>query len=83
MPQAPEYLRKMFTDDQAAFKVIDANFNTSPGGIISPKVVGHDPTEQENYALDYLWLEWDYGFSGFTAPEPETLVERVSRMVKP
>lgn len=21
----------------------------------------HEPTERENSALDYLWLEWDWG----------------------
>lgn len=64
MPQATEELRAKFPgDDQEAFAVLEANFNTSRGGMITPKVLGYKPTEREDEALDYLFHEWDYGYS--------------------
>ena len=64
MPQAPEYLREEFDDDQAAWKVLNEHYREAKGGLIVPRVAGYKATEQENRALDYLWLEWDYGFEG-------------------
>lgn len=61
MPQASDELRAMFPgQDQEAFEVIDPNFVVSKGGVIYPKVSGYQPTEREDYALDYLFDEWDY-----------------------
>lgn len=65
MPQAPEYLREDFEDDQAAFKVIDEHFEADNKGIIRPRTANHETTPEENRALDYLWMEWDYVFKGF------------------
>lgn len=59
MPQAPDYLRAMFEDDGAAWKVLGDKFDEK-AGVIFPKDPKHVVTEQEGHALDYLWLEWDY-----------------------
>lgn len=63
MPSAPPELAAKFPrGDEQAFEIIDANFNTRRDGMIEPKVVGYKPTPEEDEALDYLWLEWDYGY---------------------
>jgi hypothetical protein len=64
MPQAtPELCAKFPGHDAEAFEVIKANFTTSRGGVIYPKVVGYKMTEREGDAIDYLCDEWDYGFN--------------------
>lgn len=60
MPQAPQYLRDMFDDDADAWSVLRGKF-TAPRGVISPNP-GHTPSEWEIAAVDYLCLEWDYGY---------------------
>lgn len=61
MPQAPSHLRVMFEDDSAAWAVLAENFRDDRG-MIRPKVKGYRATAQEDCAIDYLWLEWDYGY---------------------
>lgn len=72
MPQAPKYLQDMWADDQAAIKYL-----ISQGYILrkdwhweSPKV-NHVVTEKEGHALDYLFLEWDFGgiYDGHDHPD--------------
>jgi hypothetical protein len=51
----------LFDDDGAAFQQLGQNFKTSRGGIIYP-VDGYTPTPLDLKAVDYLVLEWDYGY---------------------
>ena len=70
MPQASEELRAMFPgSDQEALEVIDKNFIVPRGFIIRPRVSGYEPTERENFAIDYLFHEWDFGYSPKTIEE--------------
>lgn len=65
MPSGPPELWKDFPDgDSDALIAIDENYVVGKGFVIRPKVVGYKPTEIENKALDFLWLEWDYAFEG-------------------
>ena len=67
MPQAPDELREKFPDgDGEAWEVLEANF-VDNRGLISPKQKGYTPTDRENEAIDYLWLEWDYAYT----PDPQ------------
>jgi hypothetical protein len=69
MPQAPDELRAQFADDTSALEVIKANFSIARGGVIYPKSPGRPATEREMAAVDYLALEWDYGYQD--APPPD------------
>lgn len=60
MPQAPEYLRAMFEDDSDAWRHL-SNFYDDRG-LIRPKIAGTTPTDKQAHAIDYLILEWDYGY---------------------
>jgi len=60
MPQAPYELQKRWTDDSAALSHLAPNF-TWRGGMIRPRD-GYTPTQEDYSAIDYLILEWDYGF---------------------
>lgn len=62
MPQAPDHLRAKFADDSAAFEALGFNFFCLPGGVIYPKE-GYVPNAHEWDAIDYLIMEWDYGYS--------------------
>lgn len=63
MPQASEALRAKFPGhDEEAWNVLKENFSEK-AGMIFPTVVGYTPTEREDEALDYLFYEWDYGYS--------------------
>lgn len=70
MPQAHQYLRDKFEDDSTAWEILDGNFSDC-AGLIYPKVAGYMPTNEENDALDYLFLEWDYGYSPVEPPTKE------------
>ena len=64
MPQASEELRSKFPGgDGEALDVIDKNFVVPKGFVIHPKVKGYKPTKREDDALDYLFHEWDYGYT--------------------
>ena len=68
MPQAPKKLQDKFPDyDREALEVLRINFIVARGGIIRPKKDGYAPTDRENDAIDYLFLEWDYAY----IPVPE------------
>lgn len=64
MPQGPPELQEEFGTDYAALQIIKENYTEGKGFVIRPKVEGYKSTELENRALNYLWLEWDYGFEG-------------------
>lgn len=69
MPQAPEYLRDKFDGDAEAFKILGDDFKVSRGGIIYPAKEGTRPTIEQGHAIDYLILEWDYGYSSIRPPQ--------------
>lgn len=73
-PQAtPELCAKFPGDDAEALAVLEANFHTRLRGfIIRPKVSGYKPTEREDDAIDYLFHEWDWGYSPLTLEEEPT-----------
>jgi hypothetical protein len=60
MPQAPNHLRAMFSDDADAWRYLPNFYDDR--GIIRPKIAGTEPTEKQGHAIDYLCLEWDYGY---------------------
>jgi hypothetical protein len=60
MPQGPAHLHAMFGDDSTAWTYL-SNFYDDRG-IIRPKIAGTQPTEKQFQAIDYLCLEWDYGY---------------------
>lgn len=64
MPSGPPELQREFGDDATALEFIDKNYEVGKGFVIRPRVAGYKATAKENRALDYLWLEWDYGFEG-------------------
>lgn len=64
MPSAPTWLCDLFPgDDEEALKVLERNFVVPRGFIIHPKVAGYKPTQRENEAIDYMFMEWDYGYT--------------------
>lgn len=65
MPTAPEHLRARFADDSAAWDVLREHYRDDRG-VIRPKPPGRWPSTHEARAIDYLVLEWDYGYD----PEP-------------
>lgn len=65
MPSAPPDLQDKFPGyDKEALNVIAKNYTVDKGFVIRPKTAGYEPTERENDALNYLWLEWDFAFEG-------------------
>jgi len=65
MPQATNQLRRKFPNgDREALDVIEANFFINRGGFIQKKDPKYQPTDREFEAIDYLFQEWDYGYSG-------------------
>lgn len=71
MPQAPKELRERWCCELCALRHLRQNF-TWPQGIISPNN-GYTPTTDDLSAIDYLVLEWDYGYEPALAPtaQPE------------
>lgn len=64
MPQAPEELRAKFSGgDGEALDILRENYVVDCSGVIHPKTKDYQPTKRENEAIDYLWLEWDYGYA--------------------
>lgn len=60
MPQAPSYLQSMFEDDAAAWRYLPNFYDDR--GMIRPKIAGTTPVAKQVHAIDYLCLEWDYGY---------------------
>lgn len=57
-------------DDQTAHAFLKSRgYTLDDGFVYHPPTKDHKVTAQEGAALDYLWLEWDYGYS----PEPQEL----------
>lgn len=66
MPSAPPELQAMFEDDFEASLVVEKRHFFNQYGYIIPK---HDKEslpkpDREDEAIDYLILEWDYGYEG-------------------
>lgn len=62
MPQGPVHLHEEFGDDMTAWLVLKEDFNQH-AGVIYPKDKNFAPTEKQNRAIDYLCMEWDYGYT--------------------
>ena len=63
MPQAPQSLRDEFEDDTNACLALKDNFNERHG-VFRKKDPSYAPTGREMNALNYMILEWDYGYEG-------------------
>lgn len=61
MPQAPDDLRELFGDDCDARSELTEHY-TIDRFVIRPKQKTRAITDRESAAIDYLVLEWDYGF---------------------
>lgn len=62
MPSAPLELQKMFPGgDAEAMAVLGKNF-IWPKFMIQKKDPAYEPTFREWCAIDYLFLEWDWGY---------------------
>lgn len=76
MPSAPDDLRAKFPGCiEQAFEVIDDYCVVERSGLIRPKK-GVDPKtfpQRVNDAIDYLWLEWDYGYEPTSNPNKHLL----------
>lgn len=62
MPQGPAHLHEKFGDVGPAWDVLKDNFHCK-AGMIYPKSSLHEPTKEEDEAIDYLCLEWDFGYT--------------------
>lgn len=62
MPQSPAHLQAQFPSDSEALEILKENFIIYRNGMIGRKDPGYVPTEKEKDAVDYLVLEWDYGY---------------------
>ena len=62
MPQGPAELHEKWEDDGRAIQhLLDKGFRTSRGGVIYHPD-GIKPDDEARSAIDYLCLEWDYGY---------------------
>ena len=63
MPQAPDHLRDKFPSDSEALELLHSRgYKVSRGGVIfhpDARPAGNE----EWTAIEYLILEWDYGYS--------------------
>ena len=74
MPQAPDELRVRWGSDCAAFSQLGNRFDISRGGIITPRPLVA-PSEADLSAIDYLCLEWDYGYEPGPELQPAAVFE--------
>lgn len=72
MPSAPQELRDKFDGPEDAWKVLE-RFCVNDQGIIRPRTDADVLLVKEDAelraAVDYLWLEWDYGYMPFPTYE--------------
>lgn len=62
MPQAPKYLTDKFEDDCAAWDILDkGGFKERSFIIYHPEA--RKPNKEENEAIDYLIMEWDWDYT--------------------
>ncbi len=64
MRQAPQELQDLFEDDCAAMAVLQEHYTVDRSGIMRPKDAGRNFQGLEDAAINYLILEWDYGYRG-------------------
>lgn len=64
MPQGPIELHEKWGDPSKALEALTANF-IDDRGVIRPRN-GKLPNEEECSAIDYLCMEWDFGYE----PDP-------------
>ena len=65
MPQGPVELHEKWGEPCKALEALNANF-WDDAGVIRPRR-GDTPTEEEWSAIDYLCMEWDFGYD----PKPK------------
>jgi hypothetical protein len=63
MPQGPAHLHEKFGDDSTAWQVLEKNFRQRSGIIYPKSSLYEEFTQDENDAIDYLILEWDWDFT--------------------
>jgi hypothetical protein len=68
MPQGPYELHEKWQDSGNALYHLDAHFNVNRGGVIRKKDAAYEPTAEDLSAIDYLCLEWDYGYEPGNPP---------------
>lgn len=62
MPEGPDYLAERWGDDAAALQHLhDRGYGETRGGLLVPPR-DHEASDDDNSAINYLFLEWDYGF---------------------
>lgn len=66
MPQGPIELHDKWGGPVQALQHLEANF-IDDRGVISPRN-DREPTEEDFSAIDYLCMEWDFGYD----PRPST-----------
>jgi hypothetical protein len=63
MPQGPEHLHEKWQSDEKAMRFLqDRGYTITRGFEWKRPNVYHQPTEEEMEAMDYLVLEWDFGW---------------------
>lgn len=67
MPSGPTHLHARFGSDAKAIELLEAaGYRMDAGFVFHPPCEKHGMSADEMDAVDYLCLEWDYGYS----PEP-------------
>lgn len=71
MPSGPVELHEKWGDDLSATAYLEKRgWKLMPGFVWRMPSQEYKPTAEENSAVDYLFLEWDYGgIIGVDAPE--------------
>jgi len=61
MPSGPAELHERWGGDAAALQHLhDRGYGETPSGLLVPPR-DHEASDDDNSALNYLFLEWDYG----------------------
>ena len=68
MPQAPDDLRAKWTCESALAHLKKDGRFLEDGGILRP-AMGVTLTQDDKDAIDYLWLEWDFGYDPTPLPQ--------------
>jgi hypothetical protein len=63
MPSGPPELHEKWGDDGAALRYLDQHGIKSDRGGMLHGPTDRELTEEENSAVTYLVLEWDYGYT--------------------
>lgn len=81
MPQASPRLRKLFSDDSVAWKLLEDSQNFDEHRfLIFPVDPNYKPTKKESDAIDYLIQEWDWDYAQKYVESDEFKAEHVRKM---